>query len=61
MFKTKWQRKYEKLYSYVNQVRNHCEDRANRISEESELKESIIAQKVILNDILKMMKYEMES
>lgn len=61
MIKSKWQKKYEKLYSYMEYIRDDCEKRSAIFPEGSVERESRIAQKVILNDMLRIMKQEMRS
>lgn len=61
MFKTKWQKRYEELYFYMKDIRDHREKSERIFSEGSIDRECIIAQKVILNDVLRKMKKVMES
>lgn len=64
MFKTKWRKNYEKLYSQVIALRDYCERHADKLEGEPSsdyIQVRYISQKAILNEMLRIMRQEMES
>lgn len=61
MFKTKWQKRYENIYAYVKSIRDYCEQAETIFPEGSVYSECRNGQKVVLNDVLRLMEKEIES